>query len=57
MKRGNKIKSTVNNLDNTPIGEYQLKVFPREDFFCLYESYSIESRQHILYNCRRFNNY
>ena len=43
--------------NHTPIGEYKIRFFPREDFSCLYGSYSIESRCHILYKCRRFNNY
>ena len=61
MKRGNKIKFTINDLDtwaitnHAPIGEYQLCFFPREEFSCLYGLYSIETRCHILYNYRRFN--
>ena len=39
------------------IGKYQLRFFPRELFECPYESYPIESRYHILHNCRRYNKY
>ena len=44
-------------VNHTPIGKYRLKLFPREDFSCPYGLYPIESQQHILYNCKRFNNY
>ena len=37
------------------IGEYQLHFFPREEFSCLCGLYSIKTRYHILYNCKRFN--
>ena len=40
-----------------PVGEYRLRFFPREDFSCPYGLYSIESRRHILHECRRFNEY
>ena len=36
--------------------KYQLRFFP-EPFKCLCRSYSIESKYHILYNCRRYNKY
>ena len=39
------------------IGEYCLRFFPQEEFKCLCRQYLIETRQHILYECRRFNNY
>lgn len=39
----------------TPIGEYWLHFFPRKDFSCLCRSYSIKTRCHIFYDCRRFN--
>ena len=39
------------------IDKYRLCFFLKEEFQCLCESYSIESRQHILYECQRFNNY
>ena len=38
-------------------GEYRLCFFLKEDFSCLYGFYLIESRCHILHECRRFNNY
>ena len=40
-----------------PIREYQLKFFPNKDFSCLCNNYPIESRRHILYECKRFNGY
>ena len=43
--------------NHTPIGEYRLRFFPREDFNYSCNVYSIESRRHILYNCSRFNGY
>ena len=43
--------------NHTPIGEYRLRFFPREEFKCLCSVYSIESRRHILHDCRRFNSY
>jgi len=44
-------------VNHAPIGEYRLRFFPREDFACPYGEYPIETRCHILYDCRRFNNY
>ena len=38
------------------IGRYRLRFFLREDFMCLCGKYPIETRCHILYNCKRFNN-
>ena len=43
--------------NHAPIGEYQLRFFPNEDFKCLCNNCPIESRRHILYKCRRFNRY
>jgi len=43
--------------NHTPIGEYRLRFFPRKKFKYLCGLYSIESRWHILYECRRFNRY
>jgi len=40
-----------------PIGEYRLRFFPSMDFSCLYNNYPIESRRHILHECKRFNGY
>ena len=42
---------------HTPIGKYRLRFFPREDFKCLCGNYSIKTRHHILYNCKRYNKY
>ena len=43
--------------NHTPIGEYRLRFFPREDFSCLCGNYPIETRRHILHECRRYNKY
>ena len=43
--------------NHTPISEYRLRFFPREEFKCLCSLYPIESRCHILYECGRFNGY
>ena len=43
--------------NHAPIGEYQLRFFPNEDFKYLYDNYPIESRRHILHECSRFNGY
>jgi len=43
--------------NHAPIGEYRLKFFPNEDFSCPCGLYPIETRQHILHECRRFNEY
>ena len=44
-------------VNHAPIGEYYLKFFFREDSSCLCSLYSIETRQHILHKCKRFNEY
>ena len=41
----------------TPISEYQLRFFLRENFAYLCGIYPIEIRCHVLYKCRRYNNY
>ena len=43
--------------NHTPIGEYKLRFFLREEFKCLYSLYPIESQRYILFDCRRFNSY
>jgi len=43
--------------NHAPIGEYRLRFFPREEFKCLCGLYPIESRRHILHDCKRFNGY
>ena len=43
--------------NHAPIGEYRLRFFPKEDFSCPCNEYPIESRRHILYDCKRFNRY
>ena len=39
------------------IGKYQLYFFLNKEFGCLYSNYPIETRQYILHECKRFNNY
>ena len=43
--------------NHAPIGEYRLQFFPSLDFSCPYDNYPIESRRHILHECKRFNGY
>ena len=43
--------------NHTPIGEYRLRFFPREEFSCPSRQYPIETRCHILHECKRFNKY
>jgi len=44
-------------VNHTSISEYQLRFFSQKEFKCLCSLYPIESRHHILYECRHFNNY
>ena len=41
----------------TPIREYRLRFFTKEDFKSPCGVYSIESRRYILHDCKRFNSY
>jgi len=43
--------------NHAPIGEYQLRFFPNENFKCPCDDYPIKSRRHILHECKRFNSY
>ena len=43
--------------NHAPIGEYQLRFFPNENFKCPCNDFPIESRRHILHECKRFNGY
>jgi len=43
--------------NHAPIGKYRLRFFPWESFNCLCRSYPIETRHHILHECRRYNKY
>ena len=43
--------------NHVPIGEYRLRFFPNEQFGCPCGQYPIESRRHILHECRRYNKY
>ena len=44
-------------VNHAPIGKYRLRFFPKENFSCPCGLYPIKSQRHILYDCRRFNNY
>ena len=44
-------------VNHIPIGEYRLRFFPWEEFKCPCSLYPIESRHHILHECRCLNNY
>jgi len=44
-------------INHTPIDEYRLRFFLREDFSCSCGSHPIETRRYILYERRRFNEY
>ena len=37
------------------IGKYRLRFFPNKEFRCSCSQYSIKSRHHILYECKRFS--
>ena len=39
------------------IGKYYLRFFPKKSFACLYSEYSIESRNYILHNYRKYIKY
>jgi len=43
--------------NHVPIGEYCLRFLPNMDFLCPCNNYPIESRRHILHECKRFNRY
>jgi len=43
--------------NHAPIGEYRLRFFPNEDFSCPCGNFPIESRRHVLYDCKRHNGY
>ena len=46
---------TITN--HTLTSEYRLRLFPRKEFSCPCKLYPIETRCHILYECRKFNRY
>ena len=49
---------TVRAITNhAPIGEYRLRFFPGLDFSCPCADYPIETRRHILHECKRFTGY
>ena len=41
--------------NHTPIKEYRLRFFPREEFKCPCGLYPIKSYRHIFHDCRGFN--
>jgi len=43
--------------NHAPIGEYRLRFFPSKELSCPCGQYPIESRRHILHECKRFNKY
>jgi len=43
--------------NHAPIREFRLQFFPSLDFSCLCNNYPIETRRHILHECKRFNGY
>jgi len=51
------VRATRAITNHAPIGEYRLRFFPNKEFKCLYDQYPIKSRQYILYECKRFNEY
>ena len=51
------MRATRAIVKHASIGEYRLRFFPREDFKCLCGNYPIKTRHHILYNCKRYNEY
>ena len=40
-----------------PIGKYQLRFFPQEEFKCSCGYYPIETKHHIVHKCKRYNKY
>jgi len=51
------VKATRAIINHIPIGKYRLRFFSKKNFLCSCGLYPIESQWHILYDCRRFNNY
>jgi len=51
------VRATRAIVNHAPIGEYRLRFFPKEEFSCPCGLYPIESRWHLLHECKRFNNY
>lgn len=44
-------------VNHASIGKYWLRFFPKEESKCPCRLYPIETRWHILHECRRYNNY
>ena len=51
------VRATRAIVNHTPIGKYQLRFFPGEDFTCPCGLYLIKTRKHVLHECKRYNNY
>ena len=51
------IRATRAIINHAPISKYCLRFFSREDILCPCGSYPIKTRYHILYKCKRFNEY
>jgi len=43
--------------NHATIGEYCLRFFPNKDFSCPCSDFPIESRRHVLFDCKRHNGY
>ena len=50
-------RATKAIINHALIGEYRLRFFPNKEFSCPCGQYPIESRRHILHDCKRFNEY
>ena len=50
-------RTTRTIFNHASIGEYRLRFFCQENISCLCNDYPIETRWHILHECRRFNKY
>ena len=51
------VRVTIAIVNHALIDEYRLRFFPQEDFKCLCSNYPIETRCHILHDCKRYNKY
>jgi len=50
-------RTTRTIVNHASIGEYRLRFFCQKNISCLCSDYPIETRWHILHECRRFNKY
>jgi len=51
------VRATRVVVNHAPTSKYWLRFFPNKDIACSCGAYLIETRKHILYKCKRFNNY